>query len=236
MCRTNASRWPGQTYPELSPYDRLIMDRHIRCVGDPVALVAGTDEKAIDRALKAIKVKYEILPALLDFHDAIGSDILVHPEDNWKALDFIGADNKTNRCASETTSDGDVEAVLADCDIVIDHVYHTKANQQTMMETFRTGCYMDTYGRLNIVSSTQIVYHVRRIISHALGIPKSRIRVQKPRIGGGFGAKQSAVCEVYPAFVTYKTGKPCKMIYSRVESQIISSPATRWRCMSASAR
>ena len=214
----------GQTYPELSPYDRLIMDRHIRCVGDPVALVAGTDEKAIDRALKAIKVKYEILPALLDFHDAIGSDILVHPEDNWKALDFIGADNKTNRCASETTSDGDVEAVLADCDIVIDHVYHTKANQQTMMETFRTGCYMDTYGRLNIVSSTQIVYHVRRIISHALGIPKSRIRVQKPRIGGGFGAKQSAVCEVYPAFVTYKTGKPCKMIYSRVESQIISSP------------
>ena len=214
----------GQTYPELSPYDRLIMDRHIRCVGDPVALVAGTDEKAIDRALKAIKVKYKILPALLDFHDAIGSDILVHPEDNWKALDFIGADNKTNRCASETTSDGDVEAVLADCDIVIDHVYHTKANQQTMMETFRTGCYMDTYGRLNIVSSTQIVYHVRRIISHALGIPKSRIRVQKPRIGGGFGAKQSAVCEVYPAFVTYKTGKPCKMIYSRVESQIISSP------------
>ena len=152
----------GQTYPELSPYDRLIMDRHIRCVGDPVALVAGTDEKAIDRALKAIKVKYEILPALLDFHDAIGSDILIHPEDNWKALDFIGADNKTNRCASETTSDGDVEAVLADCDIVIDHVYHTKANQQTMMETFRTGCYMDTYGRLNIVSSTQIVYHVRR--------------------------------------------------------------------------
>ena len=117
-----------------------------------------------------------------------------------------------------------MEAVLADCDIVIDHVYHTKANQQTMMETFRTGCYMDTYGRLNIVSSTQIVYHVRRIISHALGIPKSRIRVQKPRIGGGFGAKQSAVCEVYPAFVTYKTGKPCKMIYSRVESQIISSP------------
>ena len=210
----------GQTYPELSPYDRLIMDRHIRCVGDPVALVAGTDEKAIDRALKAIKVKYEILPALLDFHDAIGSDILIHPEDNWKALDFIGADNKTNRCASETTSDGDVEAVLADCDIVIDHVYHTKANQQTMMETFRTGCYMDTYGRLNIVSSTQIVYHVRRIISHALGIPKSRIRVQKPRIGGGFGAKQSAVCEVYPAFVTYKTGKPCKMIYSRVESQM----------------
>ena len=110
----------GQTYPELSPYDRLIMDRHIRCVGDPVALVAGTDEKAIDRALKAIKVKYEILPALLDFHDAIGSDILIHPEDNWKALDFIGADNKTNRCASETTSDGDVESVLADCDIVIE--------------------------------------------------------------------------------------------------------------------
>ena len=104
-------------------------------------------------------------------------------------------------------------------------IYHTKANQQTMMETFRTGCYMDTYGRLNIVSSTQIVYHVRRIISHALGIPKSRIRVQKPRIGGGFGAKQSAVCEVYPAFVTYKTGKPCKIdLQSCRESDHLFAP------------
>ena len=75
--------------------------------------------------------------------------------------------------------------MLADCDEVVEGTYHVRAAQQAMMETFRTTCFMDAYGRLNILSSTQIVYHVRRIISNALGIPKSRIRVSKPRIGGG---------------------------------------------------
>lgn len=214
----------GQTYPEPSPYDRLILDRQLRCVGDPVALVAGTSEQAVNRALKLIKVKYEVLPALLDFREALTSDIIVHPEDNWSSPEYNQSDKNRNLCSHGGEESGDIEAVLADCDVVVDQTYHTRANQQTMMETFRTACYMDTYGRLNVISSTQIVFHARRIISHALGIPKSKIRVIKPRIGGGFGAKQTAVCEVYPAFVTWKTGKPCKMIYSRVESQTISSP------------
>ena len=93
-----------------------------------------------------------------------------------------------------------------------------------MMEPFQTVCFMDMYGRLNVMSSTQIVYHVRRIVSNALGIPKSKIRAFKPRIGGGFGAKQTAVSEVYPAFVTWKTGKPSKIVFTREESQIASSP------------
>lgn len=92
------------------------------------------------------------------------------------------------------------------------------------METFRTFSYMDHNGRLNIVSSTQIVFHVRRIVANALGISKSKIRVTKPRIGGGFGAKQSSVSEVYPAFVTWKTGKPAKIIFTREESMTASSP------------
>ena len=108
------------------------------------------------------------------------------------------------------------DAVLAASDVVIDHVYHTKACQQAMMETFRTYTTLDRYGRLHVISSTQIVFHCRRILSRALGIPKSRIRVEKPRIGGGFGAKQTAVCEVYPAFVTLKTGRPAQLIYTRL--------------------
>lgn len=92
------------------------------------------------------------------------------------------------------------------------------------METFRTYTYMDLYGRLNVVASTQVTFHVRRILSHALDIPKSQIRVIKPRIGGGFGAKQTVVAEVYPALVTMKTGKPAKIIYTREESMIASSP------------
>ena len=88
---------------------------------------------------------------------------------------------------------GMYEKVLAECDVVVEHTYHVKAAQQAMMEPFQTVCFMDMYGRLNVMSSTQIVYHVRRIVSNALGIPKSKIRAFKPRIGGGFGAKQTAV-------------------------------------------
>lgn len=214
----------GQTYPEPSPYDRLLLDSQVRFVGDPVAIVAGENEACVDKALKLIKVKYQVLPAVLDFHTAKDNEILVHPEDNWKSLCPVGADSKRNLCAHDETEYGDVDKVLADCDIVLKETYHTKACQQAMMETFRTVCFMDTYGRLNVLSSTQIVYHARRIVAAALGIPKSKVRVFKGRIGGGFGAKQSVVSEIYPAFVTWKTGKPSKILFSREESQIASSP------------
>ena len=214
----------GQTYPEPSPYDRLILDQHVRYVGDPVAIIAGKDEKCVDRARKLLKVEYEVLPAILDFHQSKDNELLVHPEESWKSLCPVGADNQRNLCASAEDHNGDVEAVLAECDEVVEHTYHVRAAQQAMMETFRTYCFMDTYGRLNVLSSTQIVYHARRILSNALGIPKSKIRVSKPRIGGGFGAKQTVVAEIFPAFVTWKTGKPSKMIFTREESQTASTP------------
>lgn len=222
----NARRFTcaGQTYPEPSPYDRLLLDRHVRFVGDPVAIVAGETEKAVDKALSLIKVKYEVLEPILDFHESLDNKILVHPEENWESLCPVGADNKRNLCAHDECGAGDIEAVLADCDVVIDRVYHTKAVQQTMMETFRTFCTIDTYGRLNVVSSTQIVFHCRRIIANALHIPKTKIRVSKPRIGGGFGAKQTSITEIYPAFVTWMTKKPSKLIFSREESMIASTP------------
>ena len=222
----NARRYTqaGQTYPEASPYDRLVIDRHVRFVGDVVAIVVGKDEKCVEKAMKLIKVEYQVLEPVLDFHTAKDNPILVHPEDNWESLSPVGADNKRNLCAHDACGDGDIDAVLAKCDVVIDRVYHTKACQQAMMETFRTYCSIDAYGRLNVLSSTQIVFHCRRILANALHIPKSMIRVAKPRIGGGFGAKQTSVCEVYPAFVTWKTKKPSKIIFSRYESQIASTP------------
>ena len=136
----------------------------------------------------------------------------------------MGGDAKRNLVASEISGDGDVDAVLADCDEVLEHAYHMRSFNQAMMETFRTYTELDRYGRLHVISSTQIVFHVRRILSRALGIPKSKIRVEKPRIGGGFGAKQTAVSEVYPAFVTLKTGRPAQLIFTREESQIAGSP------------
>ena len=214
----------GQTYPEFSPYDRLILDQRVRFVGDGAAIVAGETEAAVDKALKLIKVKYKVLPAVLDFHKAKDNEILIHPEDNWEAKMPVGADNKRNLCAQKEESLGDVDALLKECKYVVDKTYHTKANQQTMMETFRAYTYLDHFGRLNVVASTQVPFHVRRILGRALGIGASKVRVIKPRIGGGFGAKQTAVCEMYPAIVTMKTGKPAKIVYSRYESQICSSP------------
>lgn len=214
----------GQTYPEMSPYDRLLLDRHVRFAGDPVAIVVGADEKCVDRALRLIKVTYEVLEPVLDFRTAKDNPVLVHPEEDWEALCPVGADNRRNLCAQDSCGNGDVEAVLADCDLVLERTYHTKANQQAMMEPFGAFCEIDPYGRLHVTSSTQIVFHCRRIVAHALNIPASMVRVTKPRIGGGFGAKQTAVMEMYPAFVTWKTKKPCKLIFSREESLTASSP------------
>ena len=214
----------GQTAPEISPWDRYIIDKHVRFVGDPVAIVAGETEEAVDKALKRIKVKYRVEEAVLDIHTAKDNPILVHPEDDWYMPIPVGGDNKRNLCSSNVEEVGDVDAMLEKCAYKVDQVYHTKANQQTMMETFRTYCYMDHFQRLTVVSSTQIPFHIRRIVGNALNIPSSKVRVIKPRIGGGFGAKQSSVSEVFPALVTWITGRPSKIVFSRKESMIASSP------------
>ena len=214
----------GQTYPEPSPYDRLILDKQIRFVGDAVALVAGTNQAAVDKALRAIRVEYEVQEPLLDFTKALDNDIVVHPEDDWKPLVDVGGDNQRNLVAKACDRHGDIDAVLASSDVVIDRTYHTRQNQQAAMETFRAYAYKDAFGRLTIVSSTQVPFHVRRVVSHALEIPKSKVRVIKPRIGGGFGSKQTVVMEVYPAFIAWLTGKPAYMVYSREESLTVSTP------------
>lgn len=208
----------GQSYPEPSPYDRRILENVVRYVGDEVAIVAGANEDCVDRALKAIKVDYEVLEPLLDFEKSIDNTIVVHEEEDYKCLCEIGNDVKRNIVSSGESVVGDVDAVLKECDVVLERDYHTKANAQAMMETMRSYCYIDTYGRLNCVSSTQIPFHVRRILSNALEIPKSKINVIKPRIGGGFGAKQTACCEIFTAFVTWKLKKPSKIVYTREET------------------
>ncbi len=214
----------GQTYPEPSPYDRLILDRHVRFSGDAVAIIAAEDDAAALKAMKLIKVEYEVLEAVLDFRTAKDNPVCVHPEEDWFPPCQVGGDPKRNLVASGSDSHGDVDGILAECDVVLDRTYHTRAFNQAMMETFTTYTRLDRYERLHVISSTQIVFHTRRILSHALGIPKSRIRVEKPRIGGGFGAKQTAVCEIYPAFVTMKTGRPARITYTREEAQIAGSP------------
>ncbi|MBM6755209.1 molybdopterin-dependent oxidoreductase [Collinsella tanakaei] len=209
----------GQSYPEASPYDRLILDQVVRYVGDEVAIVAAETEDAARSALKLIKVDYEVMEPVLDFTRAKGSPVVIHTEDNYHVNGgWINNDRARNVVASGLSAHGDLEAAFAECDIVVDETYHTLADNQGMMETFRSFAEIDAYGRITVTASTQVPFHVRRMVANALDIPQSRVRVVKPRIGGGFGAKQSGCNEIFCAFVTAKTGRPSKVVYTREET------------------
>ncbi|MCY6353785.1 xanthine dehydrogenase family protein molybdopterin-binding subunit [Clostridium sp. ZS2-4] len=208
----------GQSYPEPSPYDRLILDECVRYVGDEVAIVAAVDEKTAVKAMNLIKVDYEVLEPVLDFEKAEGHTSVVHSEDDLQLNMDIGMQKEKNIAASCKMEVGDIEKELEESDVVVEETYYTQAQAHAMMESYRAFNYMDHAGRLTIVSSTQIPFHVRRHVARALQIPKSKVRVIKPRIGGGFGGKQTAAVEIFTAIVTLKTGKPSKIIYDRRET------------------
>ncbi len=208
----------GQSYPEPSPYDRLILDPIVRYVGDEVAIIAAVDEKAANAAMKLIKVSYEIFEPVLDFEQAIDHSSVVHPESDLFCNFPIGMDKERNICSSHTVAVGDVDEELKKCDIVIEETYYTQAQAHAMMETFRSFTYLDHAGRLVIVSSTQVPFHIRRHVARALELPASKVRVIKPRIGGGFGGKQTGSGDVFAGLVSLTTGKPAMYIYSRTET------------------
>jgi CO/xanthine dehydrogenase Mo-binding subunit len=207
----------GQSYPEPSPYDRRILDDYVRYVGDEVAIIAAVDEKTAVKAMKLIKVEYEVLDAVLDYEKALDNPTLVHTEEIHQNFD-IGMERERNIASSFIIEDGDVEKAFRESDMIVEETYYTQPQIHAMMETYRTSTYLDANGRLCVISSTQIPFHVRRHLARALEIPRSKIRVIKPRIGGGFGGKQTAATEIFPAIVTLKTGKPAKLIYNRRET------------------
>ncbi len=209
----------GQSYPEASPYDRLILDQVVRYVGDEVAIVAAENVRAAERALRLIKVDYELLDPVLDFTQAKGNPSVIHAEDGYLVkAGWINNDRMNNVVASGQSVVGDLDKTFAEADVVLERTYHSKANAQAMMETFRSFAEIDAYGRICITSSTQVPFHVRRMVANALEIPQAQVRVIKPRIGGGFGAKQSGCNEIFCAFVTSRTGRPSKISYTREET------------------
>ncbi len=207
----------GQTYPEWSPYDRVLCDDVMRYVGDVAAIVAADTEKHAEQACRLIKVQYEVLEPILDFEAAKDNPIRVHNDDSFAKAPFGYAPQRNLICSGEETF-GDFDAEFARCAYTVDRTYYTPAQQQCMMETFRSYAYMEYSGRLTLVSSTQVPFHARRHVATMLGIPYTKVRIIKPRIGGGFGAKQTSVSEFYPAAVTWLTGKPSKLVFTRQES------------------
>lgn len=212
----------GQSYPEPSPYDRLILENRVRFVGDSVAIIAAKTKKAAQKAMRMIKVEYEVLEPLLDPKKSLDHEILVHDEEDihFNLPQEVQKYNaKRNLLGQIDEHFGeDVDEVLASLPHVVEGAYETQAAQQCMMETFRSYSYLDMQGRLVVISSTQVPFHIKRQLARALQISTSRIRVIKPRVGGGFGAKQTSVTEIYCAFVTLKTGLPALCMYDRKES------------------
>ena len=208
----------GENYPGLNPWDRYILENLVRYVGDPVAIVAAQTERAAEDAVAKLKVSYEPLEPVLDFETAEGHPSVVHPEMDFIMPVDMGGDISRNVLMSEIDEGGDFEREYAASPVRLDETYYTCANQQTTMETFRACSYMDVNDRLTVVSSTQVPFHCRRIIAEALGLPPARVRVIKPRVGGGFGAKQTADAELIPALVTWRTGRPAYYCLTRRET------------------
>lgn len=208
----------GQSYPQPSPYDRLILENLVRYQNEEVAIVAAETEEAADKALKLIKVDYEVLEPLLDFTKALDNDIVVHPEGDVTFMFPQGGDVPRNLVCSGMSDYGDLDEAFAQSDIVFERTYTSQATQTAPMETFRAFATTDAFGRISVTTSTQVPFHVRRMVAQSLDIPQSQVQVIKPRIGGGFGSKQTGCCEIFVAFVTQQTGRPSYCCYTREET------------------
>jgi len=215
----------GQGYPEPSPHDKFILDEYVRYVGDEVACVAAISEDIAAEALSLIKVEYEVLEPVLDFETAQDNKTVIHPEEGIHEMFPIGFEPKRNIAASYAMHIGNVDEELATCDVVVEHSFYTQAQAHAMMEPHTANARLDYQNRLVVYTSTQTPYHVRRIMSQTLGIPLSRIRVIKPRVGGGFGGKQALHGEMFVALVTLRTNKPSKIVFTRQE--VFASSYTR---------
>jgi putative selenate reductase molybdopterin-binding subunit len=210
----------GQSHPIPGPLDSFSFDTKVRYVGDRVAAVAAETEEIAEEALRLIEVDYEVLPAILDPRDALDNPVIIHDEPDY--VNFAHSDPERNLAAQLRIDLGDVDQAIVGADHVFEAEYTVQRVQQTPIEPFVCITYWDEDDRLVFRTSTQVPFHIRRMLAPVLGLPIKRIRVIKPRIGGGFGNKQEVMIEDACAHLTIATGRPVKMEYSR-EEQFTSS-------------
>lgn len=204
----------GQNWPEPSPYDTVTLDDKVRFVGDRVAAVAAETPVLAERACSLIRVDYEILPAVLDPEHAMKEGApVIHDESDSTGIE----DASRNLAAHIDVEVGDTDSAFEKADRVFEHEYRVGYVQGTPTEAHISMSYLDEKDRLVVISSTQVPFHARRILARVTGLPLSRIRVVKPRIGGAFGAKQEVVLEDICAFLTLRTRRPVKLKLDRDE-------------------
>jgi len=206
----------GQGYPEPSPYDTRLFDKRVRFAGDRVALVAAESPELAREALKRIRVDYREFPAVFDTEEALKGEVILHDGDEHMIIPAVYKPEK-NIAAEIDVSFGNPEKGLEQADIVIERDYSVQIASHSAIEPHASVAYIDEMERLVIVTSTQVPFHVRRIVSMVLGIPVRKIRVIKPRIGGGFGGKQEVILEPYVALITWKHRRPSRFVFTREE-------------------
>ncbi len=212
----------GQGFPEPSPYDTVLFDRTVRFVGDRVAMVVAENEPALAEALQKIAVEYEVLEPLFDPEKAMDDDApRLHGNDAYPAIPVI-YDASRNLAAQVEISFGDMENGYAEADFVFEHTFSTQYASHCAIEPHTAAAYLDEQDRLVIITATQVPFHARRIVSRVLEIPLKKIRVIKPRIGGGFGGKQEVFLEQLVALATWTLKRPCRLTLSRPEVFISS--------------
>lgn len=236
LCHKNVPRVlhtsAGQGWPEPSPYDTAMFDKKVRHVGDRVAAVAAETEEIAEKALKLIKVEYESLPAVFDPERAMDEEApIIHDEPDCKYIIPVFYDPKHNHCAHIDLEVGNFERGIKEADFTIEHKFKTHYGQHCALEPHTSICYFDHAERLVIRTSTQVPFHVRRIVAQCLQIPERMIRVIKPRIGGAFGSKQEIVTEDICAMLTMRTKRPVRLALTRQEVFVSSRtrhPMVMW--------
>jgi len=208
----------GQTWPNPPPWDQVSLDSKVRHVGDRVAVVAAETPEIAREALKLIEVEYEILPAVFSAEDALRGEVVIHDEPDAVKIH----DAAHNIAITNHAEHGDVEQGLKDSDFTFERVYRVHQVQQASIEPHVVVTYWDEDDRLVIRTSTQVPFHVRRMVAPLLGLPIKRIRVVKPRVGGGFGGKQEMLIEDLCAHLTLATNRPVRFEYTR-EQEFISA-------------
>ncbi|MFZ3150363.1 MAG: molybdopterin cofactor-binding domain-containing protein [Anaerolineaceae bacterium] len=211
----------GQSDPIPGPLDSFSLDNKVRFVGDRVAFVAAETVEIAEKALGLIQVEYEELPPILDPRDAmVPGSPQIHDEPEY--VNFADSDPSKNLAAAIRIDIGDVEKGMAEADQIFEQVYQVPKVQQAHIEPHVTLTYWDEDDRLVIRTSTQVPFHVRRMMAPVLNLPVKKIRVIKPRIGGGFGNKQEVLIEDVAAHLTIATGRPVLYEMTREEEFIAS--------------
>ena len=209
----------GQSDPIPGPLDLFSLDHKVRFVGDRVAFVAAETPEIAEKALSLIEVEYEVLPAILDSRDAMKPEaIKIHDEPEY--VNFADSNPEKNLAAEIRIDIGDVEKGFKEADEIFEAEYEVPKVQQVSIEPHVCVTYWDEDDRLVIRTSTQVPFHVRRMLAPVLNLPVKRIRVIKPRIGGGFGGKQEVLMEDMPAHLTIATKRPVIYEYTREEEFI----------------